>query len=1025
MLRNKFLILLTALFLLIADAAYCEDDGKTIILNSSGIPNRKISVNPASQNEGFSAVMYDNSKGLPTSEANAITETKEGFIWIGSYGGLVRYDGNTFERVPSNTGIASVKCLYVGRGGGLFVGTGDSGLFLLDREKVIHWNKSNGLKSSSIIAIAEDNHKTVYVATTAGIAMIKQDMKLTHVEDERINETYIRDIRLGIDGLIYGVTQVGDLFTLKNGKVINFLSRENCRIKGIISILPDPKRPGQVYVGTENSEVYHGSIENNFATMGIRDVSPLSLLERFEFIDNKIWICAGNGIGYMDAHNFYKIDNIPMENSIGHVMTDYEGNLWFTSSRHGVMKIVPNHFLDLYERHNLTQAVVNSTCLLDNKLFIATDSGLTVLDLENDKEIKSLPLKKATTASGHELWTRDLIEYLEGVRIRSIIRDSKGRLWISSWRKYGLLRYDDTNGELIVFNRDDGLFSERVRVVYELENGSIIAASTGGVNIISGDKIVSSYGEEAGLVNTEILTVTEGFNHDYILGSDGGGIYILGKDGTKHISTEEGLTSDIVMRVKRARDKKIYWIVTSNSIAFMDENYKVTTIKNFPYSNNYDIYENKLGQAWVLSSNGIYVIAVDDLIKNENIEPVHYNIGNGLPCIPTSNAYSELTDDGEIYIACLTGIVRDNVDKPFKKNSDLKVSVPYIDVDGKRIYPNENGNFTIPSNAHKLTVSSFVYNYSLNNPMVSWQLEGFENENVPISRSDLVPVDYTNLSGGTYNFVIQLMDLFRNPDKRVSVQIVKERAFYEQIWFYIIACWLFFVVLNEGVRFYVRRKTRKLEERNKENMTFIKEITEAFAKVIDMKDSYTNGHSMRVAKYTAMLAKELDYDNDTVEKFYRIALLHDIGKIGVPAEVLNKPGKLTDEEFEIIKSHTSQGYEALKEISIMPELATGAGSHHERPDGRGYPLGLHDGEIPRVAQIIAVADCFDAMYSNRPYRKRMNFDKVVSIIKEVSGTQLTSDVVDAFMRLVDRGEFRDPDDVGGGSLENIENVKSK
>ena len=395
-----------------------------------------------------------------------------------------------------------------------------------------------------------------------------------------------------------------------------------------------------------------------------------------------------------------------------------------------------------------------------------------------------------------------------------------------------------------------------------------------------------------------------------------------------------------------------------------------------------------------------------------------------MPCIPTSNAYSELTDDGEIYIACLTGIVRDNIDKPFKKNSDLKVSVPYIDVDGKRIYPNENGNFTIPSNAHKLTVSSFVYNYSLNNPMLSWQLEGFENENVPISRSDLVPVDYTNLSGGTYNFVIQLMDLFRNPDKRVSVQIVKERAFYEQLWFYIIACWLFFVVLNESVRFYVRRKTRKLEERNKENMTFIKEITEAFAKVIDMKDSYTNGHSMRVAKYTAMLAKELDYDNDTVEKFYRIALLHDIGKIGVPAEVLNKPGKLTDEEFEIIKSHTSQGYEALKEISIMPELATGAGSHHERPDGRGYPNGLHDGEIPRVAQIIAVADCFDAMYSNRPYRKRMNFDKVVSIIKEVSGTQLTSDVVDAFMRLVDRGEFRAPDDVGGGSLENIENIRA-
>ena len=115
----------------------------------------------------------------------------------------------------------------------------------------------------------------------------------------------------------------------------------------------------------------------------------------------------------------------------------------------------------------------------------------------------------------------------------------------------------------------------------------------------------------------------------------------------------------------------------------------------------------------------------------------------------------------------------------------------------------------------------------------------------------------------------------------------------------------------------------------------------------------------------------------------------------------------------------------MKAINIMPELAIGAEAHHERPDGKGYPNHLKGDEIPLVAQIIAVADCFDAMYSNRPYRSRMNFDKVVSIIKEVSGTQLSPKVVDAFLRLVDKGEFRDPDDVGGGSMENIENIRNK
>ena len=140
---------------------------------------------------------------------------------------------------------------------------------------------------------------------------------------------------------------------------------------------------------------------------------------------------------------------------------------------------------------------------------------------------------------------------------------------------------------------------------------------------------------------------------------------------------------------------------------------------------------------------------------------------------------------------------------------------------------------------------------------------------------------------------------------------------------------------------------------------------------------------------------------------------------------MNKPGKLDDEEYKTIQSHTVLGYNVLKDISIMPELCVGAESHHERPDGKGYPQGLKGDEIPRVAQIIGVADAFDAMYSSRPYRNRMSFDKVVSIIRNGSGTQLTQDVVEAFLRIVDRGGFRAPDDDGGGSTEDIDNIHKR
>lgn len=208
-----------------------------------------------------------------------------------------------------------------------------------------------------------------------------------------------------------------------------------------------------------------------------------------------------------------------------------------------------------------------------------------------------------------------------------------------------------------------------------------------------------------------------------------------------------------------------------------------------------------------------------------------------------------------------------------------------------------------------------------------------------------------------------------------------------------------------GIYLY-RDHIDSLKKKQRESAVFASEISEAFAKVIDMKDKYTNGHSERVARYTAMIAKEMGYDDETVEKYYRIGLLHDVGKIGIPNAVLNKPGKLTDEEYDVIKSHTVKGHEVLKDISVVPELAVGALAHHERHDGKGYPNGLAGDEIPQVARIIAVADAFDAMYSDRKYRKRLEFDEAVSRIREASGTQLNPEVVDAFFRLVDKGEIR-------------------
>ncbi len=976
---------------------------------------------PVGEDEGYSATLYDNTNGLPTSEVNAIAQDVEGFIWIGSYGGLVRYDGSSFTQVGITEGVTGVRCLHVDSKDRLWLGTTDNGAAFMEKEKFHFFDE---LRSITVYSICEDSSGMVYLATQEGIFMYdtnSDEEKSVRLDDSRITIIYTEELKLGADGCVYGLTADNDIFSLRDGKVFNFVKREDTGIENISCMMPDSLESGKIYIGTHEGVVAHGSLAKGFTADTLVNISPLVNLIRIDYVVDNVWLCASNGVGVLTEDKVKVPKHFPLDASVGHVMKDYQDNLWFTSDRQGVMKIVKNRFTDIYKHFDMPKKVVNATCMLDDKLFVATDSGLTVIG-ENGPEEKLLMDKKIRIHDKNEE-TDDLIKLLTDCRIRCIMRDSRDRLWFSTWCSYGLICYD--KGKVTVYDEKSGLISDRLRGLCETSDGSVLVSLTGGVCVIKDGAVQKSFSTENGLKNCDMLTVAEGSDGEILLGSNGYGIYVIDRDGSvRNVGLEDGLMSKTIMRIKKDRKRDLYWIVSSNSLAYMTPDFKVKTIDRFPYSNNFDIYQNSSDEMWVLSSAGVFADSTERILGNSDINPIFYGISNGMPYISTANSYSFLTDDGELFIAGNKGVIRANIESIFQRDTDLKAVVPYIDADGERIFPDEKGVFRVTSRVKKLTIYSYVLNYSLSTLRVSYHLEGFEDTETTVERNALSPIDYTNLHGGEYTFVMNIKSPDSIINKTMNVKIVKERAFYEQLWFYIITGLIIIIIMIVGVRFYINAKLRMLEKKEKESMILVHEITEAFAKVIDMKDAYTNGHSTRVARYTAMLAKELGYDDETIEKYYHIALLHDIGKVGVPSEVLNKPGKLTDEEFEIVKSHASLGYGALEGISIMPELSLGAQSHHERPDGKGYPNHLKGNEIPRVAQIIAVADCFDAMYSNRPYRKRMNFEKAVSIIKEVSGTQLTPDVVDAFLRLVDKGEFRAPDDDGGGTTENIENIRS-
>ena len=207
--------------------------------------------------------------------------------------------------------------------------------------------------------------------------------------------------------------------------------------------------------------------------------------------------------------------------------------------------------------------------------------------------------------------------------------------------------------------------------------------------------------------------------------------------------------------------------------------------------------------------------------------------------------------------------------------------------------------------------------------------------------------------------------------------------------------------LQHDLQMEVEKKTIKLHKHSKKLERMTDQVMLALAGTIDAKDKYTNGHSVRVAQYSKLIAEKLSMSKQEQDDIYRMGLLHDIGKIGVPDEIINKTSRLTDEEYAVIKTHPIIGAEILSNMSELPDIAIGAKYHHERYDGRGYPEGLAGEDIPLVARIIGVADAYDAMTSNRSYRDVLPQQIVRNEIIKGKGTQFDPVFAEVMLKIID------------------------
>ena len=270
----------------------------------------------------------------------------------------------------------------------------------------------------------------------------------------------------------------------------------------------------------------------------------------------------------------------------------------------------------------------------------------------------------------------------------------------------------------------------------------------------------------------------------------------------------------------------------------------------------------------------------------------------------------------------------------------------------------------------------------------------------------VLPLDYNStIRAGesiTFGFVmITHIDSFHFSE--CTIEFYRKTELWEHPLFRILLLYLAVMLLADLVVFIIYTCLNKYKLRQIRDQHIINQSLQTFANIIDAKDEYTRGHSLRVSLYSREIARRMGMSEDDIQNVYYIALLHDIGKIGIPDNILGKPGALTAEERNVINQHVTIGGEILKDFSSIPNIADGALYHHEKYDGSGYASGLSGRDIPLVARIICVADSFDAMSSARCYRKAMSMDYIEKELKENAGKQFDAAIVEYMLEMIEDG----------------------
>lgn len=938
--------------------------------------------------KSYVQTVYSNNNGIPCGEANDVAQTPNGILWIGTYAGLYRYNGTEFKCMTNFNSARSINCLYVDDEGRLWIGTNDNGLSICINDKIVNTlDSTKGIPSNSVRKIVKGADGYYYIGTSVGILVLELNSGLRICNIIK-DAGYTISLSADNSGLVSAVNAKGELFILNESEV-RYSIKLDSESELYTCCAFDKK--GILYAGTSKNNIHRYSVTQEESEFLSRHSSEnIHYLKSIFFDKDRIFICADNGIGYFDEDfKFTSVSTGQFNNSIDNMCVDYQGNYWFTSSRQGLLRLSSSAFTNLYKFFSLPPAMVNTVSEWNGAFYIGTDKGLDII--QNNRKTENI-----------------ISQTIGNTRVRCINKDSKNHLWISTYGK-GLIEVEENN-KITVYDGKNGAIGKWIRVSIELQDGSIAVAGDQGISFIKDKKIynIIRYGD--GLTNAKILSLMELPDGTILAGTDGDGLALIKNQKVIKIFTQnDGLTSNVILRTVYDPKYKVSYIVTSNSLCYMDNDFNIRVFEKFPYFNNYDIQLSKDGNLFVLGSSGIFVVNANSLIlQNKEVQYDLLDIKSGLDSQITPNAWNYCDGNENLYISCGTGVYKLNLKNYSFADYSYRILISSIILDSVPVNVDRDEVLTVNRNINRIQICPEVINFTVNDPIVGYWLEGYENTQTKIRQRNLSTIDYTNLPTGKYTFHLAVYGKDLNVIEETKYSFIKTKEFYDNAFFkaymvcvaIIAVAWLTWLSVHINLQHRLDLKNKELkfakEQINIGNSTIL-----AIAKTVDAKDENTSQHSMRVSEYSAMIAKELGWSKGECENIRKAALLHDIGKIGIPDRILNKPGRLDDEEYEIMKSHVTRGAEILKDFTVIEHVSDGVLYHHEKYDGSGYCKGLKGDDIPIYGRIIGVADAFDAMTANRVYRKKLDFDYVISELKRCRGSQFDPKIADIMLHLIE------------------------